>query len=557
MKEIPKLYTLGLFLPVLLVAQAALADVAADLKQAEELYEAGQYEQAEQAYQSVLSNADPEKPEEKELAFTASQRLPVLYLATDRQPQAQATVQQLLANHADHERLPHGLHEIVERAKDADRVLQAGQIYQNIVAAQPEHPQAIWLKMGVAIANAHLGNDEAVDSTLQNIIAQHAADTRAAEALGQTAWAYRKLEDHEKARTVYQYVVDNWPEKDRAIFSQRGIILCSLKLGDQETADTATHELLTAFSDDDNLPLVTWTVAKVHRGEKDWERCRPLCEYILTNHPNAADAIWAQQALIFEAIDQKDAEAVKAGVQQLRTKFAGHQSIASATYGTARKLNGKDDAEAGQLYQFVVDDHPSHDYAPFAKVNLGQIKIRQGDEAGAEAIFEAVLAEYQDHPRLAESIHLMAEGYFDQAQVGFDPREESVPEKAQELFARALAKWDHVITRLPQSSTTTAQAYHYSGACYRRLGQHKKAAEYYQTVVERWPSYDYAWHLQYSIGHIYERLKESGTTPASEADPKTKAAYEQLLAEYPGCPAARAAQGWLSHHAEVPQGGEQ
>lgn len=545
MSKIPMLKVVGLFLPVLMMTRFGFADIPDELKKAEEHVNAGQYAQAEQIYQNIINKADPNKPEELESAFNARRKLPFIYLAIEKQPQAQVVVQQLLTNHADHERLPHAVHEIVEQAKGLNKMLEAGWIYQNILTAQPKHPQAIWLKMGIAITNAHLNNDQAVDSTLQNIIAEHVADERAAEALGQTAWAYRKLEKHENARKVYKYVVDNWSNKDRAVFSQRGIILCSLELKDQEAADVATQELLQKFAGDKNLAKVAWTVADVYKKKMDWERTRPLCEYILKNHPGDADAIWAQQALIFASIDQKDAPGVEAGLQALFAKFSSHKKIPSAAYGTARKLNRYNDAAAQKLYQYIIDNHPDHDYVPFARVNLGQIKIRQSDDTAAVAIFNEVMAKYKGHPILPKAIALMAEGYWEQAL--FERRQDQ-DAKADDHFKKALAEWEKIATQFPDIPFTSAQAYHFAGNCYRHFKQYEKANEYYQKVIDNWPDYQYAWHLQYMIGLTYKHLKETGAIPESEADPAIKAAYERVVKNYPDCKAAKAASAWLDYY---------
>ena len=189
----------------------------------------------------------------------------MLYLATDRRPQAQAAVQELLAKHADHERLPHAVHEIVEQAKDVDRALQAGQVYQGILAAQPDHPQATWLKMGVALAGVYLGNDRAVDSTLKDIIARHGGDQWAAEALAQTGWAYDKVKRYAKARPLYEYVVDNWPDKPRAIYAHTALVRDCICLKDKEAAQARLEQLVQRYGKDNDLPNVLTQIGRGYR----------------------------------------------------------------------------------------------------------------------------------------------------------------------------------------------------------------------------------------------------------------------------------------------------
>jgi tetratricopeptide (TPR) repeat protein len=98
--------------------------------------------------------------------------------------------------------------------------------------------------MGMAIASVHLAEDKAVDAVVRDIITQHGADDRASEALNHIAWAYRKIGRYSEALTIYQYVVNNWPQKDRVVFAQQSIAICQLRLGDRQAADEALQVML-------------------------------------------------------------------------------------------------------------------------------------------------------------------------------------------------------------------------------------------------------------------------------------------------------------------------
>ncbi len=192
MKKLPLMYVVAVLVGLLPVV-SALASVTADLSQAEGQYRAGQYVQAERSYQIVIQRADRNKPAEADAAFNARKKLPLVYIATDRLPEARDAVQQLLSRYAQHEFLPHAIHEIVEGAEALLKLAQVRQLFLDMVTAQAGDSQVLWLKMGMAIANVHLAEDKAVDAVLQNIIGQHGADGRAAEALNHIAWACRNL----------------------------------------------------------------------------------------------------------------------------------------------------------------------------------------------------------------------------------------------------------------------------------------------------------------------------------------------------------------------------
>jgi tetratricopeptide (TPR) repeat protein len=106
---------------------------------------------------------------------------------------------------------------------------------------------------------------------------------------------------------------------------------------------------------------------------------------------------------------------------------------------------------------------------------------------------------------------------------------------AKECYAKALAVWQKIITELPVEPTYTAHAYYFSAACYRRLGEYAEAIEYFQTVVNEWPGYQYAWSAQCLIGECYEKLRDSGGLSESEANPKIERTYQAVIENYGDC----------------------
>jgi TolA-binding protein len=645
MKRIPIISVIGLLLPVLL-AQAAVADVAADLSQAEGSYKAHEYAQAEQAYLKVIREADRNKPAESQAAFTAGKSLPLVYIATDRLPQAKDAVQQLLSEYAQYEFLPHAIHEIVEGAKPLYKLAQVRQLYQDLVTARPSDPQALWLKMGMAIASVHLAEDQAVDGTLQNITSQHGADDRAAEVLNHIAWAYRKLQRYNQALIIYQYVVNNWAQKDRVIFTQQSIAICQVRLGDRQAADATLEVMLQKFGKDKNASkLLAWTVYEyVQAGEiegayklfdlvlqtypeapetieallalatavvigEDRARIEPTVQTLLTrfaptqvkasalhtvanmlgwkcrdcgnqpleeqnlpgicnrcllaiaNHtlttwPKSDWAMWAERDLATVALHRGDTPSAEASISRLSTDYASRKDTPEAlNFLAGYCLELKKHSAAEAVYQHVVKEYPTYDLILLAKTGLGVTQIHEGDDVGAEAIFQKVLMDYANHAMLPEAIHLMAAGYYDQAQ--FDAKDESKKNVSDRHYAAALAKWQTIIEQLPARSDYAPIAYHYAGRCLHELGQRERAIEYYQKVCDNWPVYSYAWYLQIAVGVITEELVEPGEALTPELAARARSAYERVIDKYPNCPGAQLAAHRLRRLTSTSKGEQQ
>ena len=142
-------------------------------------------------------------------------------------------------------------------------------------------------------------------------------------------------------------------------------------------------------------------------------------------------------------------------------------------------------------------------------------------------------------------VFLLGERYYNEA---FLKENDGLSEEAQGHFQHALTVWEKVIEDLPEMPSITPWAWNFAAECYRRLGEYEAAVGYYQEVVYRWPDYKYAWNAQFLIGYTYEQMAHAGIVPQSIANIQTRAAYEQLLQEYPNCKAASAADNWLDYH---------
>jgi tetratricopeptide (TPR) repeat protein len=201
---------------------------------------------------------------------------------------------------------PVALHEIVEEAKAIVKLSEVRQIYQDMIAARPNDPDVIWLKTGLAIADVHLSDDTAVQAMLQDIIARHGSDDRAAESFNQIAWAYCKLEQRAMALPIYQYTVDSWPQKSRVAYAQQSIATCQIKLGDFAAADKAFDAFVQKFANDaDASKLILWTgFCYEDAGQKD--KAYDVYGLVVQKYPDTPEAVTAQTRRALASLEAED-----------------------------------------------------------------------------------------------------------------------------------------------------------------------------------------------------------------------------------------------------------
>ena len=120
----------------------------------------------------------------------------------------------------------------------------------------------------------------------------------------------------------------------------------------------------------------------------------------------------------------------------------------------------------------------------------------------------------------------------------------TLADNGKELLPKAIAIWQQVIENMPESAHTP-EAWYFSGAAYRKMGDIERMISCYQAVVDGWPEFKFNWSAQPLIGWGYEALKQRGLMTAEEADPLIEDAYLETFAKYPKTSLTRLARDGL------------
>ena len=169
--------------------------------------------------------------------------------------------------------------------------------------------------------------------------------------------------------------------------------------------------------------------------------------------------------------------------------------------------------------------------------------ITSGEYAEADAIVDRLVKDYPGHSGLQVAVTEIAEQYYTEA---FRMEEKGDASGAKGNLQKAAGLWQMAIDNLPTDAKAMPQACCWAGDCYHTLREYEKSRGCFQKVVDGYPEYRYAWHALYMVGRNYQDMGNSGLISKSEADTKTKAAYQQLLEKYPNCEVADEVRQWLS-----------
>ena len=361
---------------------------------------------------------------------------------------------------------------------EAGEYQKARELYQYTVDTWPgDSDYAIWSQTLVALSNIDVGQMEAADVAIGTLLGRFSENEHIAEVVHHVAFHCLTSKKYEKARELYQYVLDHWPDDDScAIWSQTGVAMSSISLRDTEVADAAAAKLLNKFSDNRYIAgegrHLAWHCRYL---AGDHTRALRYYQYVVDHWPgDEKHAAWSQGGIALSYIDLGNSAAAQAAIDKLFAEFSGNEHLAEAVDKIAyhyREL--KQYEKAIQYYQYILDHWPGSKYAMWSQTGLALLHIDLGNSAAAQATINKLLSDFSGNEGLVEEVH-------------------------------------HI-------------AYHY-----RQLKNYEKAKQYYQYVLDHWPEANpYAIWSQSGIGASNAGLGETKTADA---------VIEKLFTDFSGHP---------------------
>jgi outer membrane protein assembly factor BamD (BamD/ComL family) len=264
-----------------------------------------------------------------------------------------------------------------------------------------------------------------------------------------------------------------------------------------------------------------------------FDKClQAIADYTQVTWPKSDWAMWAQRDLATLAIYRGDDAAADAAIGRLTTNYASSPDTPAALYFLGNYfLEANRDDKAQAVYKVLVEKFPTYDLAPLIKTALGQMRLRQGDDQGAEAIFQEVLATYAKHPRLAEAVNMMGMTYFDQAlrTQGWEPGPvPNPPEPARIYMSNAVEKWHLIMDQMAEDPSATPTACSGMVQAYYRLADFEKALHYCREFLQRWPHHADARVVYIVTYKAAKRLMREGVIPEAEARALMQRAQDEI-----------------------------
>ena len=356
---------------------------------------------------------------------------------------------------------------------------QAEEIYQEITADYPGSDYALEAHRNLVISYLSAKRDAEAQETFDKLVADFSGHSSLPVVLYDIARIYERSRKYEKAKNIYQQIIQQYPDSSSASKAQlaapRIEALSHIEAEDDDAADAATDSLTANFSSRSELPLSLYDIARRHerceRTEK-YEKAKSIYQQIIQQYPDTTAADRAQLGVertnIFSLIKLRD-ETTTEAVDSLIANFSGHPDLPEALYDIARKYEKtkeKEYEEAKNIYQQVIQQHPNSSHAARAQLIVPKMNIFSLIESGqiesAQAAIDSLMADFTGHSYLPAVLSEIAKRYeraekYEQAENAYQQIIQRYPESRYAESAELQIPKNQIVALIDAGDEASAQ----------------------------------------------------------------------------------------------------
>jgi tetratricopeptide (TPR) repeat protein len=354
----------------------------------------------------------------------------------------------------------------------AGKFQESNAVCRRLLAEFPTHPMAILLRRDLVFAYIQLGNTVDAEAAMKELMATYSGDAGEVSAVADACWFYRQQGDYSKALEIYQRLLKDHPDSERALDIEGEVIAVYLEQGAKAMADARLATLRSAYAGHPSLPPVLNELGNDYRTHGYYTDCIRLHESSVALNPDAKERLNAY-----------------AGMAKAQVWLPAAMSDPNEVEGVA-------------------------------------LQILQ-----PEAVVDQLVIDYANVSGLGFHVFQIGEEYYF---LGEKLVKQGKREQGHDAFEKAIRVWSKNKT-IPDRHHAAMAAY-YSGVASGYLGDDVAALAYYQEVAQAYPEYEKAWHARFMVAECAGKLAAAGKVNQANAAAVQLTAYQDLLLNDPNCP---------------------
>ncbi len=293
---------------------------------------------------------------------------------------------------------------------------EAKALYQYISQNSPDSDLAFKAKADVAYCEIRLRNDSAAEQVIEALKNDYSRHKDLYVKIFELAEEYKYRGNtgeaktvYDKAKALYQYVIQNSSDSNLAIQAQAWVAGCQIQLGNDSAAEQAFETLTNNYSQHPELFTNIDSLASYCWRRRKYDKSRDLYQYIAQTCSDSNLAIKAQTQVAVYEINSGNESAAELAIETLTNDYFQHPELCTNIYDLAEKYwKLKKYNKAKALYQYLSRNSSDSNWAIKGQTWVAGCQIALGNDSAAELAIETLTNDYSQHPDLCAYIYDLA-----------------------------------------------------------------------------------------------------------------------------------------------------
>ncbi|MHC4337114.1 MAG: tetratricopeptide repeat protein, partial [Planctomycetota bacterium] len=314
----------------------------------------GKYEKAQELYQHIVDNWP-----EAEHAAEAQSGVIRSKIGLGDEEGAQAAIGKLLSDFSGNKNIASAVFDVAENYAWRQKNEKALELYKYVVEHWPKAASAMQSQTSTAKIYIGLGDDPNAKAATNKLLADFSGDEDIAKSVEVLAKEYSQSGKQEEATRLYKYMLERWPEGERAVWAQMGLVASRIRSWNLDGAETELGNLLSRFSAHEDLPAAVHEIVEEYRNTGAHEEGRGLFAYLLENWDESdSTMLELRVGVALQSIKLGEPNKADAAVQRLIADYNDHANLAKALFQIGEEyLYAKNYEEAITLWELILNNY--------------------------------------------------------------------------------------------------------------------------------------------------------------------------------------------------------
>lgn len=327
--------------------------------------------------------------------------------------------------------------------RDTNKYDKAVELFEYAADKWFESEQAIESQTNAVKVYISIGDEPNAQAAIDKLIAKFGGHANIAGAVAQVAERYLDEGSVQKAYEKYKYILEHWPDSERAIWSQMGMVRSRIRGLDMEAAGSELWDLLNGFAGHKDLAAAVHEIVEEYRNIGAYEEGRGLFKWLLENWPEGGGTMLELQVgIALQSIRLRELDKADAAVAKLIADYNDHPNLGKGLFQIAEEYymegfrHENQDLVAESKYYFaqavnvwgkIIADMPESEYAAEGSLHSGDACCRLGEYDKALWLYQHLVDNWPQHEYAPHAQFLVAHTCQDLINRGIMPEAEAMP----------------------------------------------------------------------------------------------------------------------------------